>query len=126
MKDSVGKFGSWGSILTAALCPVCFPKLALLGAFLGLGALAKYETIFFFAAQFFVLAMLVANVVSYQRYKNKSLLMLVVISTILFFISLYVYVSEVLSYIALSGLIIASVWLIIESRRCSACEVASD
>ena len=122
MKDSAGKFGSLGAVLTAIFCPVCFPKLALLGVFFGLGALAKYEIVFFYAAQAFVLLMLVANIISYKRYKNKALLSLVVLSVILFFISLYVYVSEVLSYIALFGLVAARVWSVFESRRCSACE----
>ena len=123
VKDSLGKFGSLGAILTAALCPVCFPKLALLGALFGLGALAKYETVFFFASQALVLAMLVANVLSYRRLKNKALLSLVVVSTLLFFAALYIFASEVLSYIALAGLAVSSIWLVIESRRCPACEI---
>ena len=119
MKDSVGKFGSLGAILTAALCPVCFPKLALLGAFIGLGVLAKYETVFFFAAQFFVLAMLVASIINYQRYKNRALLVLVVTSALLFMASLYIYVSEIVSYASLAGLFFASIWTVFESRRCA-------
>jgi hypothetical protein len=63
MKDSVGKFGSLGAVLAAIFCPVCFPKLALLGVFFGLGALAKYEIVFFYATQAFVLLMLSANIV---------------------------------------------------------------
>ena len=125
MKDSASKFGSLGAVLAAIFCPVCFPKLALLGVFFGLGALAKYEIIFFYAAQFFVLLMLVANIISYKRFKNKMLLTLVVLSVLLFFISLYVFVSEAMSYVGLAGLVIASVWSIIESRRCDSCEVPS-
>jgi mercuric ion transport protein len=122
MKDSAGKFGSLGAIVTAALCPICFPKLALLGAFFGLGALAKYETIFFYASQVFVLVMLVAGIISFKRYKNKALLILVVLSVVLFFTSLYIFASEILSYVALAGLVAASIWSVLESRRCSACE----
>jgi len=126
MKDGVGKFGSLGAILTAALCPVCFPKLALLGTFLGLGVLSKYETVFFFAAQFFVLAMLVAGIINYRRYKNRMLLILVVISVLLFMGSLYIYVNEIISYVALTGLVIASIWTVFESRRCASCEVPGE
>lgn len=125
MKDSAGKFGSLGAVVAAIFCPICFPKLALLGVFFGLGALAKYEIIFFYAAQAFVLLMLVANVISYKRYKNKALLLLVVVSVLLFFVSLYVFVSEILSYVALAGLVVASIWSIFESRRCPASEVSS-
>ena len=123
MKDSAGKFGSLGAVLAAIFCPICFPKLALLGVFFGLGALAKYEIVFFYAAQAFVLLMLVANIISYKRYKNKTLLLLVLVSVLMFFISLYVFVSEILSYVALTGLVVASVWSVFESRRCSSCEV---
>ncbi len=123
MRDSAGKFGSLGAVLAAIFCPICFPKLALLGVFFGLGALAKYEIIFFYAAQAFVVLMLVANIMSYKKYKNKALLLLVVVSVLLFFISLYVVVSEILSYVALTGLVIASIWTVFESRRCSSCEV---
>ena len=123
MKDSAGKFGSLGAVLAAIFCPICFPKLALLGVFFGLGALAKYEIVFFYAAQAFVLLMLVAKIISYKRYKNKALLLLVVVSVVLFFISLYIFVSEILSYVALTGLVVASIWSVFESRRCSSCEV---
>jgi mercuric ion transport protein len=123
MKDSAGKFGSLGAVITAIFCPICFPKLALLGSFLGLGALVKYEIVFFYATQIFVLLMLVANIISYKRYKNKALLLLVVVSVLLFFISLYVFVSEILSYVTLVGLVVASTWLVFESKRCSTCEV---
>lgn len=125
MKNSFGKLGSIGAILTAALCPVCFPKLALLGALLGLDALAKYEAVFFYASQAFVLAMLVANIIGYRRYQKLSLLLLVVVSVLLFFGSLYIYHSESVSYIAFAGLIVASLWLVIESRRCAVCESVS-
>ena len=36
-------YGSFGAIAAAAICPICFPKLALLGAFFGLGALANQK-----------------------------------------------------------------------------------
>jgi hypothetical protein len=111
-----------GAVLAAIFCPICFPKLALLGVFFGLGALAKYEIVFFYASQAFVLMMLIATIMSYQRYKNKALLLVVIVSVLLFFISLYVFVSEILSYVALTGLVMASVWTVFESRRCSSCE----
>jgi hypothetical protein len=36
----VEKFGSIGAIIAAAACPICFPKLALIGSAVGLGVLA--------------------------------------------------------------------------------------
>jgi len=47
MQFKLENFGSFGAIVAAAACPICFPKLALLGAFFGLGALSKYEAFFF-------------------------------------------------------------------------------
>lgn len=39
MKAWLEKASSIGAVVAAAACPVCFPKLALLGAVFGLGAL---------------------------------------------------------------------------------------
>ena len=121
MKNKLGRFGSFGSILVAAACPVCFPKLALLGALFGFGALAEYEVIFFYALQVLIVAMVVSNVIAFKRGGDKRLLILVSVSAVLFFVSLYVFVSEYLSYIALAGLVASSVWLIMAPRRKSNC-----
>ena len=121
MKDKLGRFGSFGSLLAAAACPVCFPKLALLGALFGFGALAKYEVIFFYALQVLIVAMLVSHVIAFKRGGDKGLLILVSVSTILFFVSLYVLVSEYLSYLALAGLVASSVWLMMAPRRSGDC-----
>jgi hypothetical protein len=51
MKTYLEKIGSFGGIIAAAACPVCFPKLALIGALFGLGALGAYESQLFVAAQ---------------------------------------------------------------------------
>ena len=39
MKPLLEKSGTLGAIVSAAASPVCFPKLALVGAMLGLGVL---------------------------------------------------------------------------------------
>ena len=117
----LGRFGSFGALLAAAACPVCFPKLALLGALFGFGALAQYEVIFFYALQVLVVAMLVSHVIAFKRGGDKRLLMLVSISSVLFFTSLYVLGSETLSYVALAGLVVSSVWLMMAPRRKGDC-----
>jgi mercuric ion transport protein len=43
MKPRLEQTGTWGAVVAAILCPMCFPKLALIGAALGLGVLAPYE-----------------------------------------------------------------------------------
>ena len=121
MQYKLEKFGSFGAIIAAMACPICFPKLALVGALVGMGALAPYETAFFFGAQILVVLAVIGHALSYKKHRNWKLLALAVISTILLFISLYAFVSEILSYLAFSGLIIATIWLILENRRYSTC-----
>ena len=121
MKNILEKFGSFGAIIAAAACPICFPKLALLGAIFGLGALAPFETAFFYGAQVLVVMAVIGHIVSYKRHQNILIVLLASLSGILLFISLYVLGSELMSYLAFAGLIIATVWLIIENRRCEVC-----
>ena len=115
------RFGSFGALLAAAACPMCFPKLALLGALFGFGALAQYEVIFFYVVQMLVVGMLVSHMIAFRRGGDKRLLMLVSISSVLFFTSLYVLGSEVLSYVALLGLMASSVWLMMKPYSKATC-----
>lgn len=117
MRIKLENYGSFGAIVAAAACPICFPKLALIGAYLGLGALAKYEVFFFYGAQILILIALIGHAISYRRVKNTALLALAICSAALFFVSLYAVVSEMLSYLALAGLVIAMIWMAVESRR---------
>ncbi len=117
MKQYLNRTGSIGSLITAAACPICFPKLATLGAIFGMGALAPFEAYFFWEAQLFVLLSLVGQFVAFKRLRNRLLLLFVNIFTALFFISLYVVVSESLSYLALAGIALGSIWLMREDRR---------
>ena len=119
MKNIAEKFGSLGAVFAAAACPICFPKLALFGALFGLGALAPYETAFFFASQTLVIVAVVAHVISYKKHENKWLLSLSLICGAAFFVSLYVVVSEYLSYAALAGLVGATLWQLFWNRRCT-------
>jgi len=126
LKNTLEKFGSIGAIIAAAACPICFPKLALIGAFLGLGALAPFETAFFYGAQILCLLALAGHFISYKKHRNRKILLLAIISVALLFISLYIVATEVLSYLAFVGLIVATVWLIFENRRCEQCDINKD
>jgi mercuric ion transport protein len=125
MRFKLENYGSFGAIVAVAACPICFPKLALIGAFLGLSALSKYETFFFYGAHVLILIALVGHVISYQKVPNRTLLALAIISASLFFVSLYLIVSEMLAYTALTGLVAATIWMIVESRRCDGCVASS-
>lgn len=125
MSFKLENYGSFGAIVAAAACPICFPKLALLGAFFGLGALAKFETFFFYSAHILIVLALIGHVISYQKVPNRILLGLAIISAALFFIALYVFVSEILAYISLAGLAAATIWMIVERRRCDRCVIST-
>jgi mercuric ion transport protein len=126
MQNKLGNFGSFGAVVAAAACPFCFPKLALLGALFGLGTLVKYEVLFFYAAHILIVIALIGHIIAYQKLQNRGLLALAVFSAIIFFVSLYIFVSENLSYLALTGLVTATIWMIIESRRHVSCIASAD
>src|SRR2546427_12951331 len=74
MRARLEKFGSIGAVVAAAACPVCFPKLALLGALIGLGALGAYESQLFIAAQSLIVLAVAVHLLSYLRRRNRWLL----------------------------------------------------
>jgi hypothetical protein len=39
----IEKAGSIGAIIGALACPICFPKIAIIGSAIGLGVLAPFE-----------------------------------------------------------------------------------
>ena len=121
MKNTLEKFGSFGAIIAAAACPICFPKLAFLGTVFGLGVLAPFETAFFYAVQILVVMAVVGHFVSYKRHQNETIVLLASLSAVLLFLSLYLLGSEFLSYVGFGGLIVATVWLGFENRRCVVC-----
>lgn len=106
MKLPLDKFGSIGAVVAAAACPVCFPKLALIGALFGLGAFSAYETQLVIAAQALVVLALVGHVLAYRGHRRKWLPGLAIASAIAVFAGLYVF--EWLAYAGFAGLIAAS------------------
>jgi hypothetical protein len=125
MSYKSGNYGSFGAIAAAAACPICFPKLALLGAFFVLGALAKFEVVFLYSAHILVVFALIGHVISYKNMQNRILLGLATTSAALFFISLYTFVSEMLSYVSLAGLAIATIWMKVEGRHRDSCGIST-
>ena len=119
MNLKLDKFGSLGAIVAAAACPICFPKLALIGALIGLGALVQYEFYFLVAAQLLVLISLVGVILAFRIHGNLKILIFAIACVMLFFISLYLIVNEYLSYLALAGLVASFIWQLVEAKRCS-------
>src|SRR6266446_6160286 len=104
MKTHLEKIGGLGAIIAAAACPVCFPKLALLGALFGLGALSAYESQLFIAAQVLVALAVLRHVLAYLQHRRPRLLGLGVLSGAAVFGGLYLFGSEALIYVGLAGL----------------------
>ena len=103
------KIGSVGAVIAAAACPVCFPKLALVGALFGLGAFGAYEWQLFIAAQALVVLAVAGHVLAFFRHRNRWLLVSGVASGAAVFSGLYVARSETLAYLGLAGLVATSV-----------------
>ena len=119
MNLKLDKFGAFGTIVAAAACPICFPKLALIGALVGLGALAEYEYYFYIAFQVFALVTFTGVLLTYRIQRNLKILILAFASVTLFFVSLYLIANEYLSYLALAGLVASVIWQLVEAKKCS-------
>lgn len=108
MKTDLEKIGSFGGILAAAACPACFPKLALIGALFGLGALGAYESQLFLAAQALIALAVLGHALAYLRHRKLWLLALGVGSGAAVFAGLYLVRSEIVAYAGFAGLLVAS------------------
>ena len=108
MKPWLDKAGSIGSVVAAAACPICFPKLAFIGALFGLGALGAYEYQLFIAAQVLVVVAVGGHVLAYLRHRNPWLLGAAVLSGAAVFAGLYLLGSEWLAYAGFAGLVATS------------------
>jgi len=114
LRTYLEKFSSVGAVVAAAACPICFPKLALVGALLGLGGLGAYEAQFFVAAQVLVGLAVLGHIVSFRQHRSHRRLAFAILSGASVFFGLYLFRSEWLAYIGLAGLTIASLmdlWL---------------
>ena len=103
MRARLEKIGSIGAVVAAAACPVCFPKLALLGALVGLGALGAYESQLFIAAQALIVLAVAGHVLSYLRHRNRWLLGSAILSGVAVFAGLYWLGSELVAYLGFAG-----------------------
>ncbi len=60
----IEKAGAAGALISAAACPLCFPKLALIGAAIGLGALAPFEGWIAIAVQVLAITAMIGQILS--------------------------------------------------------------
>ncbi len=108
MKTHLEKIGSFGGLIAAAACPVCFPKLALIGALFGLGALGAYESQLFVAAQVLIAVTVLGHALAYLQHRKGWLLGLAILSGVAVFGGLYLLRSEAVIYAGFAGLVATS------------------
>ena len=113
------KFGTVGAIVAAAACPICFPKIALIGAAVGLGVFAQFESYVAIGVQALFVLAFIGQILAFRRHRNRWLLLLSAMTTVLLFVGYYALPSSVLLQVALAGLVAASIWLAVELRRCA-------
>jgi hypothetical protein len=104
MKTYLEKIDGFGAIIAAAACPICFPKLALLGAVFGLGALSAYESQLLIAAQVLVVLAVLGHALAFRQHRKRWLLGSGVLSGAAVFGGLYLLNSEAVTYTGLAGL----------------------
>jgi mercuric ion transport protein len=115
------RFGTTGAVVAALACPICFPKLAIVGAALGFGVFAPYERYIALGVQALFVLAFIGQVLSYRAHRNKWLLSFSGLVTSLLFVGYYVVPSSILLQASLVGLVIGSVWQMVAVRRCAAC-----
>ena len=116
------KFGTVGVVVAAAACPICFPKIALVGAAVGFGIFAPFESYIAVGVQVLFALAFVGQVLAFPRHRNRWLLTFSAATTALLFAGYYQFPSSILLQVSLAGLVAASIWLAVESRRCAKCE----
>ena len=109
MKPVLDKLGSFGSVVAAAACPVCFPKLALIGAIFGLGAFGSYEGQLFWAAQALVVIAVLGHALAFLQHRRAWMLAAAALGGVAFFAGLYLLRSEAVVYAGLAALVGTSV-----------------
>jgi len=120
------KLGAVGAVLSAVAAPCCFPIFATLGGALGLGSVPSLR----YNAPLLIQAMTAlaffGQIASYRQHRRKGPLLISAASVGLvadaYFLNYHVF----LIYAALSGLTIASVWNVVNSRRARPCCPAGD
>jgi mercuric ion transport protein len=117
----IEKTATIGAILGAAACPACFPMLAIVGTALGFGIFRPFEGWVFVAFQVFIGLALIGNIVSFLRNRHVAPLIVGVASPLLLLFVLHVWFDQVLLYLGLFGLALASILNFFVNRKCASC-----
>ena len=120
------KTGAFGSIVSAASCPACFPAIASLGAAAGLGFLSEFEGLFLTTLlPLFAAVALLANGAGWfsHRQWQRSLLGMIGPASVLAALLLFFgqWWTARLLYVGLAFMVGVSLWDLMSpaTRRCS-------
>jgi|ERR1700682_6349116 len=114
---SLERVGFLGALIAAIAAPCCFPLFAAVGATLGLGALARYESLLLHLFQAFAVASLIGLLFAFKQHQRGGPAILGLASILALAYTFYVSFLSALLYVGLFGLLAASVWNYFCSRR---------
>lgn len=115
------KTGVIGSIVSAMGCAMCFPALASIGAVLGLGFLAQWESVLVHVLlPLFALLALLANALGWFSHHQWQRTAAGVTGPVLVLIGRYTFTNAVL-YTGLAVMLVVAVWDLLAPahRRCA-------
>lgn len=118
------KAGSFGALLSAMACPVCFPLFSVLGSILGVGVLFPFEEkTIVYIFMFFVVVALIGNLISYFHHRKLLPLLIGVSGTLSVFYGIFFSYNKLFLYAGVIALLTAAVLNYVESRWCDKCEL---
>jgi hypothetical protein len=113
------RIGSLGVLFAAVACPACFPLFAAISAAVGLGALGRFEGVFFYLLQAFAVLSLIGLVASYRQHHRLAPLLTGAASVAALVYAFYDSFSYSAVYGGLFGLLGATVWNRFSARSAS-------
>src|SRR6266567_3513128 len=114
---SLDRVGSLGALIAAIAAPCCFPLFAAVGTAAGLTALGPYEGLILYIFQGFAVLTFVGLALSFRQHRNYGPLIVGALSCAALAYHFYYSFSLAALYSGLFGLIGASVWNYLRSRR---------
>jgi hypothetical protein len=111
------RVGSAGALITAIAAPCCFPLFAAVGTAAGLSALGQYEGVILYVFQGFALLTLAGLALSFRQHRDLGPLIVGALGCLNLAYHFYWEFSLPALYGGLLGLIAASIWNYLSTKR---------
>lgn len=112
------KVGSVGAVVAGAAIPCCFPFLSVFGSIVGIGLLARYESILLYVMQGLVVVALIGTAIAYRTHRKIAPLIVGILSTAAVIYAVNTDLDTNFIYGGMVGLLVVAVWNSIEAKRC--------